>query len=963
MKKNHSWLVSLLTVGMLALGASPANAKVEHLLPRVQQLTTTSENPFLLGRSVRLEDATNNAMLKQFLVQNACEVSEGAAASIRVQLVSTIEGAYDFELAGFPNEGYMLEITSNQVLIRAITETGVTRAAQTLMQLAQGWEGTPALETLSLKDWPAFKLRGFMHDVGRSYVSVEQLKRQIDMLARFKVNVFHWHLTENQAWRFEVRQYPQLTSNASMTRFAGQYYTQEQCREVQEYAWERGVIIIPEIDMPGHSAAFKRAMGHSMQSDEGVAELKNILDEVAQVFDRSTYIHIGADEETISYPNFLEMMIDKVHALGRKVVVWNPIRGVDIANLKVDMTQMWSTSGRAISGVPNIDCRYNYTNHFDVFADLVGIYKSNIYYKAKGDATVPGFISAPWNDRKTPTEADILRQNNVYAATIASAERAWIGGGKQYIETGGTTLPNSGEEYTEFADWEHRFLFHKQHTFDATERALIPYVKQTQVRWRITDAMPNDGNAATVLPPESEGLQQTYTLNNQTYGTQLATGAAIYLRHTWGTTVPALFANPQLNHTAYAWTYVYSPDDRKAGALIEFQNYGRSENDKAPNNRQWDRKGSRLWVNDAEVLAPVWTNSGVNITSEVNLRNENFSARNPMVVSLKQGWNKVFIKLPYVAADGVRLNKWMFTFVLTSLDGADAMTDLVYSPNQCMDEQAEQVAAAIDEAHNLIRTHVSDQPGYYVPATANALNTTLSGIEATLGEAMTASERAEQLRTIQTAMNQFRQSLSTAKVSLPMATTSTDVYSYTLSTPLRSNRYATSTGAGNKVYGTGNASNQSQWKFVQRTDDAFDIVNLGDGTYLSPNSAHNTALTTTTNIPSKGWTLKKSDEVGYMIITSGSVEMNQTNLTDNASKGHYVYNWGGGSNISDTGCKYKIVLVSHTELTPNPNTSISGLTADKTLSTVYGLNGQRVSQLQNGRIYIQGKKKVLIQGN
>ncbi len=139
-------------------------------------------------------------------------------------------------------------------------------------------------------------------------------------------------------------------------------------------------------------------------------------------------------------------MTAKVHELGKKVVCWNPISGVSIsANSGFDMTQMWSTSGRVISGMPNIDCRYNYTNHFDVFADLVGIYKSSIYYSDRGTDEIAGTISAPMERPQDPSQEDIIAQNNFYANVIASAERAWIGGGKQYIEQGGTTLPNSGE--------------------------------------------------------------------------------------------------------------------------------------------------------------------------------------------------------------------------------------------------------------------------------------------------------------------------------------------------------------------------------------------------------------------------------------------------------------------------------------------------------------------------------------
>ena len=448
MKKTKAIMLLLLAMCL----PFAVQAKVTHLLPKPQKIETTSGATFSLGRAVTINDPTGCTALQKFFTDNGCTVVAGGA-QVTVTLVGSIEGAYDYTLAGYENEAYTLEITADAINITAVTKTGVIRAAQTLTQLAEGYDGTPALEALTMTDWPAFKLRGYMHDVGRSFIEIETLKKHIDLLSRFKVNTFHWHMTENQAWRFEVKAFPQLTSSASMTRFAGKYYTQEQCRELQDYAKERGVIVIPEIDMPGHSEAFVRAMGYDMQTDNGVAALKTILEEVVAVFPDAPYIHIGADEKDITYNNFLKIMTDKVHSLGKKVVMWNPIRGVTIStSTGADMTQMWSSSGKVINGLPNIDCRYNYTNHFDVFADLVGIYKSNIYYEQKGNANVAGTISAPWNDRKTPTEEDIIIQNNFYANVIASAERAWIGGGKQYIEKGGTTLPNSGEEYEEFAD-------------------------------------------------------------------------------------------------------------------------------------------------------------------------------------------------------------------------------------------------------------------------------------------------------------------------------------------------------------------------------------------------------------------------------------------------------------------------------------------------------------------------------
>ncbi len=921
--------LSLLLMAAFFLVSVPMEAKIVHLLPKPQNVTTTvGAAPFALGRAVSITDPTGCKALTRFFTEEAgCTVSADATATVTVELVNAIDGAYDFTLVGFPNEGYALEIEANTIRIKAVTETGVIRAAQTLSQLAQGYEGTPELEALTMTDWPAFKFRGFMHDVGRSFISVELLKKQIDILSHFKVNVFHWHLTENQAWRFEVKQYPQLTSAASMTRFAGQYYTQEECKEVQDYAAERGVIIIPEIDMPGHSAAYTRAMGHDMQTDEGVQELLNILDEVVAVFDKSPYIHIGGDEVAITYPNFLETMIAKIKSYGKEVMVWNPIRGVNISNLDVAMTQMWSSSGNKIAGKANIDCRYNYTNHFDVFADLVGIYKSNIYYQERGDAEVPGFISAPWNDRKTPTEADIMRQNNVYANTIASAERAWMGGGKQYIEVGGTTLPNSGEEYDEFADWERRFLFHKDNTFDAEQRALVPYVKQTNVRWRITNPFPNGGDASMQFPPETEGLKDSYIYNGTNYSTGMATGAGIYLNHTWPTVVPSYFGkNAALNQTAYAWTYVYSETARTVGALIEFHNYGRSENDKAPDAGNWDRKGSRIFVNDEEVMPPVWNNTGKGIGHEVDLMNENFTARAPQQINLKAGWNKVFIKLPYVSASNIRLNKWMFTFVLTDTEGKDALEDVIYSPNQCLDENAEQVAALISEIRQYRNSVVGTGIGFYPESVAADLDAKLSEIEATLPQELTAEQRAAQMEELNAARAAFETALATAKPNGPQVSSGSEVFPY-LFQDQRQQRYITSTGVGAGVVGNTTSTAASVWKFAARQDGSYDIINVSDGSYISPTAANNTQIMTTSTQPAKGWDIKLAGD-GYVIITSGSVQFNQTQ----GGQSFKLYNWGSGTNTTDGGCRYKVIPTEVPEdvTIPEPELTLTDISLDGT---------------------------------
>ena len=917
----------LLLISFLC-GFMTAGAKVSHLLPMPQKITTNeSASPFQLGRAVSITDANNTWLLKQVFLDNGCTISNSASAKVEVVMMRSL-GTFNHNVAEFPDEGYKLSVSENNIQIQATTKVGVIRAAQTLQQLAEGYDGTAAIEAVEITDYPAFKVRGWMHDVGRSFVTIDEIEKEIRLMSRFKINVFHWHFTENQAWRFEVKAYPQLTSSSSMARFAGKYYTQEQCRYIDSIAALYGVTIIPEIDMPGHSEAFTRAMGFSMQTDQGVAVLKTVLEEACEVFKNAPYIHIGGDEVQITYSNFLSIMSQVIKNKGKKVICWNRLLSGPPSSSYCDMTQMWASSGSAVSGIPNIDCRYNYTNHFDVFADLVGMFKSNIYYQQRGTTEAAGFISAPWNDRKTPTQDDIIAQNNVYAVTIATGWRAWRGGGKQYVEKGGTTLPNNGEEYEEFKDFENRFLFHKAHSLSTCP---IPYVKQTNVRWRITDPFPNGGNASAKFPPETyqgDILPETFTYQGTTYNSAMATGAGIYLNHTWGNnTVPTFYGNtvPSTNQTAYAWTYIYSPEAQQVGAQIEFYNYGRSETDRAPEAGKWDRYGSDIWLNGTRIAPPVWNNTGVSIGREVDLKNENFPARNPILVNLNQGWNKVFIKLPYNPDGTQRLKKWLFTFVLTDPTGTTAIDGLTYSPGQYLEEAAQLLAAALTDARNTRNSIVGIDPGFYPTEAAAALDAVIAEVESTLTEELGEERRAEQVAQVNAAIEAFKTAYkSYQQIMQPKASNSDTTFYYYLHTPLRENRYATSQGAGNAMVGNTSASEASKWFFRKRSDGTYDIIN-SDGTYVSPSSSYNTALTTTTSQPSSGWTLKPADETGFVIITNGTVEFNQTN---NSTLGYRVYNWGNGTNTSDTGCKYRVELVDIV------TTEISGIDVEKRIAEV-----------------------------
>ena len=620
-------------------------------------------------------DPATKAMAVAFCEALSLPIAKKSAHQIRITLTDSIEG-----VALNQEEAYRIRITDRIVAIQATTERGAYWAFKTLRQLSTKEAGVWRLPQGEITDWPAFRIRGLMQDVGRSYISLEELKREIDVLSNYKMNVFHWHLTENQAWRLESKRFPQLNDSCHMSRMPGQYYTMEQARELADYCKQRAVLLIPEIDMPGHSEAFVKAMGHDMQSEEGMVILKQLLDEVCELFTDLPYLHIGTDEVQFTNPNFVPEMVAYVRSQGKQVISWNP--GWTYQPGEIDMTQLWSYRGKAQPGIPAIDSRFHYINHFDTFADLIGLYTSRIYDQPQGSPDLAGVILAVWHDRLTLPETDLIKNNNLYPNLLAIAERAWQGGGFQYFDRFGTCLPldPADSAHQAFVDFERRLLYHKAHDLKDYP---IAYVKQTNVRWRITDAFPNEGDLACVFPPET-ALRQSYTYQGKTYGTREALGAGIYLRHVWGSTVPAFYAQPQENHTAYAWTWIYSPKQQEVGAWIEFQNYSRSEKDLPPRQGEWDYKGSRIWVNDELIAPPIWTATHKELSNEIPLGNENCVVRKPIPILLKQGWNKVFLKLPVgtFRTPEVRLVKWMFTFVCVTPDGEKAIEGLIYSPDQ-----------------------------------------------------------------------------------------------------------------------------------------------------------------------------------------------------------------------------------------------------------------------------------------
>ena len=666
MKRRFSSFIGMILVCAVTIAQTSIS-----LLPKPQLYKDTGKN-FTMGK-VKLSTPVLRPEWEVFIMNAGGEIVEHSSSVIEVELVPSIEEA---RLNGA--EAYRLSVSNKRIKIEAVTEQGVYWAMQTLRQLERKKGKRSSVAGCEIVDWPAFRIRGFMQDVGRSYISMEELKREIEILSRFKINVFHWHLTENQAWRLESKIFPMLNDSVNTIRMPGKYYTLEEARDLVDFCKKHQVLLIPEIDMPGHSAAFVRAFRHDMQSPEGMKILKLLLDEVCETFD-VPYLHIGTDEVEFTNPHFVPEMVAYVRSKGKKVISWNP--GWHYKPGEIDMTHLWSYRGKAQPGIPAIDSKFHYLNHFDVFGDIVALYNSRIYDQAEGSEDIAGTILALWHDRLIDNEWNLVIENGLYPNMLAIAERAWRGGGTEYFDGLGTILPpEDTEAFKEFADFEKRMLWHKEHTFKGYPFA---YVKQTNVKWNITDAFPNGGDMDKVFPPEQE-LKDIYHYNGNTYGVRQAIGAGIYLRHVWGDMVPAFYADPKENHTAYAYTWVYSPKDQEVGLWAEFQNYSRSEMDLAPLPDKWDYKGSRIWINDREILPPVWTATHKVKSYEVPLGNENCVGRVPLAVHLNKGWNKVFLKLPigkFKMAE-TRLVKWMFTVVFVTPDGERAVEGLIYSPDK-----------------------------------------------------------------------------------------------------------------------------------------------------------------------------------------------------------------------------------------------------------------------------------------
>lgn len=322
---------------LLAVACNKRVVADYNVIPQVQNLSVKDRDVYVFDSSRKLVYDNQDSRRSLELFAQDLEELVGIRPSVAA---GTSEDAKDnvyftLGLQDGRKEAYSINVSSDGILVQAVAPEGIYRATRTLLK-SVGTEKTSSVEfpSAEVSDWPRFGYRGLMLDVSRHFSDVEMVKRTIDMLALHQLNMFHWHLTDDQGWRIEIKSHPELTEvgawrdDTVVGRYLGGtdyptdgkrhggFYTQEQIREIVAYAKERYIEIIPEIDLPGHTSAVLAAYPQLGCEDKeykvanrwGVIRdvlcagnpasldlFKDIMEEVCELFP-GKYIHLGGDE-------------------------------------------------------------------------------------------------------------------------------------------------------------------------------------------------------------------------------------------------------------------------------------------------------------------------------------------------------------------------------------------------------------------------------------------------------------------------------------------------------------------------------------------------------------------------------------------------------------------------------------------------------------------------------------------
>ena len=324
---------SLAGLLMTACSNQPTTVANYEVVPMPLEINTTQQASFLLKSGVTVYYPAGNEKMQRNAEFLASYVKAQTGIELQVQAGEGGKGGIVLQL-GLANdnpEAYQLKVDASQVVISSPSEAGVFYGIQTLRKAVDVAEGSNVeLPAVEINDQPRFGYRGMMLDVGRHFFSMDEIKTYIDMMALHNINRFHWHLSEDQGWRIEIKKYPKLTEIGSMRKGTvighnsgkydgkpyGGFYTQEQAKEIVAYAAERYITVIPEIDLPGHMQAALAAYPElgctggpyevwtqwgvsdnvlCAGNDQTILFIKDVLAEIVEIFP-SEYIHVGGDE-------------------------------------------------------------------------------------------------------------------------------------------------------------------------------------------------------------------------------------------------------------------------------------------------------------------------------------------------------------------------------------------------------------------------------------------------------------------------------------------------------------------------------------------------------------------------------------------------------------------------------------------------------------------------------------------
>lgn len=334
MRKKLIQLAGLFCFTGLFAATPTAKSVVDYrVIPLPNEISLQKEQPFVLDKQTIIVYTAGNVKLKknaEFLAQYLKDIT-GCAYKTSSKNTGKKSIILSCGLKNDNKEAYRIVVKTNQIVITGATENGIFYGIQTLRKsMPVAKTGKIEFPAVVVNDVPRFTYRGMMLDVSRHFFSVDEVKNYIDILALHNMNNFHWHLSDDQGWRIEIKKYPGLTEIGSkrtetvIGHNTGKYdaipykgfYTQDQCREIVAYAADRCINIIPEIDMPGHMlgalAAYPelgctggpyqvwRQWGVSddvlcVGNDKTLKFIEDVLSELVEIFP-SKYIHIGGDE-------------------------------------------------------------------------------------------------------------------------------------------------------------------------------------------------------------------------------------------------------------------------------------------------------------------------------------------------------------------------------------------------------------------------------------------------------------------------------------------------------------------------------------------------------------------------------------------------------------------------------------------------------------------------------------------